>query len=77
MGEELIDYLEDNSRLHKTQNAISHLQMSIVDFLIGSSQPKNKKKTEVCDFLIEETLEGNDDYIEYLCHSKFFYRQEI
>lgn len=72
LGEELIDYLEDNSRLHKTQNAISHLQMSIVDFLIGSSQPKNKKKTEVCDFIIEETLEGNDDYIEYLCHSKFF-----
>ena len=72
LDNELIDYLEDNSRLHKTANAISHLQASIVDFLIGSSQPKNKKKTEVCDLIIEETLEGNDDYVEYLCHSKLF-----
>lgn len=72
LDNELIDYLEDNSRLHKTANAISHLQASIVDYLVGSSQPKNQKKTEVCDLIIEETLEGNDDYVEYLCHSKLF-----
>ena len=71
LNNELIDYLEDNSRLHKTANAISHLQASIVEYLVGS-QPKNKKKTEVCDLVIEETLEGNDDYVEYLCHSKLF-----
>ena len=72
LDNELIDYLEDNSRLHKTANAISHLQSAIVDFLVGSSQPKNKNKTEICDFIIEEKLDGNDDYVEYLCHSKFF-----
>lgn len=72
LDNELIDYLEDNSRLHKTANAISHLQSSIVEFLVGSSQPKNKNKTEICDFIIEEKLDGNDDYVEYLCHSKFF-----
>ena len=72
LNNELIDYLEDNSRLHKTANAISHLQASIVEYLVGSSLPKNKKKTEVCDLIIEETLDGNDDYVEYLCHSKLF-----
>ena len=32
LDQELLDYLEDNERLHKTRNAISHLQTSIVDF---------------------------------------------
>lgn len=72
LDDELIDYLEDFGRLHRTQNAISHLQTSIVEFLVGSSQPSQKKKTEVCGHIIEEVLEGNDDYVEYLCHSKFF-----
>ena len=72
LDDELLNYLEDNDRLHKTRNAISHLQTSIVEYLVGSSQPKNQKKTEVCGYIIEETLEGNDDYVEYLCHSKFF-----
>ena len=34
--------------------------------------PKKKKKTEVCNYIIDEILEANDDYVEYLCHSKFF-----
>lgn len=72
LDDELIDYLQDFSRLHKTQHAISHLQTAIVDHLVGSSHPSQKKKTEVCGYVIEEVLEGNDDYIEYLCHSKFF-----
>ena len=72
LDDELLDYLQDNDRLHKTKNAISHLQMAIVEFLVGSSQPKSQKKTEVCGYIIEETLEGNDDYVEYLCHSKFY-----
>ena len=71
LDDELVDYLMDNDRLHKTANAISSLQHSIVDFLIGSSQPKNKKKTEVCGYIIEEILEANEDDVEYLCHSKF------
>lgn len=72
LNQELIDYLEDNDRLHKTRNAISHLQTAIVDYLVGSSQPKKQKKTEICGYIIEESLEGNDDYVEYLCHSKFY-----
>ena len=72
LDQELLDYLEDNERLHKTKNAISHLQLSIVEYLVGSSQPKSQKKTEVCGYIIEETLEGNDDYVEYLCHNKFY-----
>lgn len=72
LDDELLDYLEDNDRLHKTKNAISHLQTSIVDFLVGSSQPKKQKITEVCGYIIEETLEGNDDFVEYLCHSKIY-----
>ena len=72
LDNELVDYLMDNERLHKTQNAISHLQHAIVEYLVGSSQPSNKKKTEVCNYIIDEILEANDDYVEYLCHSKFF-----
>ena len=71
LDDELIDYLTDCSRLHKTQNAISHLQYDIVNYLQGSSQPQSKKKTEVCGYIIEEILEANEDYVEYLCHSKF------
>ena len=71
LDNELVDYLMDNERLHKTANAISHLQLSILEYLVGSSQPKNKKKTEVCGYIIEEILEANEDYVEYLCHSKF------
>lgn len=72
LDEDLIDYLTDNERLHKTRNAISHLQLPIMNYLVGSSEPKSKKKTEVCGYIIEEVLEANDDYVEYLCHSKFF-----
>lgn len=72
LDQELLDYLEDFDRLHKTKNAISHLQLSIVDYLVGTSQPKSQKKTEICGYIIEETLEGNDDYVEYICHNKFY-----
>ncbi len=72
LDDELIDYIMDNDRLHKSRNAISHLQHAIVEYLVGSSEPKNKKKTEVCNYIIEEIIEANDDYVEYLCHSKFF-----
>jgi len=71
LDDELISYLQDCNRLHKTANAISHLQISIVEFLQGSCSSKNKKKYEVCGYIIEEILDTNDDYIEYLCHSKF------
>ena len=71
LNEELVDYLMDYDRLHKSANAISHLQLSIMEYLGGSSESKKKKKTEVCNYIIDEILEANDDYVEYLCHSKF------
>ena len=72
LNDELVDYLMDHDRLHKSANAISHLQLPIMEYLVGSSESKKKKKTEVCNYIIDEILEANDDYVEYLCHSKFF-----
>ncbi len=77
LDEELIDYITDNDRLHKSPNAIGHLQASIVDYLVGSSEPKNKVKTEVLSYIIEEIIEANDDYVEYLCHNKFFSDKKV
>lgn len=72
LNDELVDYIMDNDRLHKSPNAISQLQYAIVQYLVGSSEAKSKKKTEICNYIIDEIITANEDYVEYLCHSKFF-----
>lgn len=71
LDNDLLDYLQDNDILHKSPTAISDIQMGIVDHLTGSSQPKTYKKTRVAGYIIDETLDTKEDYIEYLCHKQF------
>ncbi len=71
LDNELVDYLQDAELLHKPAHAISQLQLAIVDYLMGSSEPTNKKKTQVAGMIIEDVLNTTEDYIEYLCHKQF------
>lgn len=70
--DQLIDYITDCEKVGKTANAISDIQFEILDFLVGTSEDKAKKKTQVLDLVIDKILDTTDDYIEYLCHPKFF-----
>ena len=72
LDDELIDFLTDCDKVGKTSNAISDIQYEILDFLLGTTEDKAKKKTQVLDLVIDKILDTTDDYIEYLCHPKLF-----
>lgn len=74
LNDELISYITDPSRLGRDYiipRYIAHEQYDIVDYLIGTSEHQEHKKTEVCGMVIDEILATTDDYIEYLCHKNF------
>lgn len=73
LNDELINFIMDPSRLpHNTMSgAIASYQLGITDYLVGSSEKREHKKTHVCGMIIDETLATTDEYIEYLCHKKF------
>lgn len=72
LGDDLIDFLTDSYKVGKAANAISDIQYEILDYLIGSCEAKDKKKTHIMDLEIDRILDTTDDYIEYLCHPKLF-----
>lgn len=68
----LILYIMSPEKVGKQRGAIADLQYAIVEYLVGSSESKEKKKTHILDLEIDRILDTTDDYIEYLCHPKHF-----
>ena len=73
LNSELSDWLQNYALIHRQADEIVSCQKSIVDYLSGMMSVKTHgQKTEILNYAIDEVLETNETYTEYLCHPKLF-----
>lgn len=67
VSQELIRFLTDSS-INRNPYALSAIKGDLADYLTGQSQKKNKAlRTRILNMDIEEVLDVNDKYTEFLC----------
>jgi serine/threonine protein kinase len=68
LGDDLIEFITSPERVGKQANAIHAITREIIDYLSGESLNRTRKeRIEVIGLKIEEVLEKEEDFTEYLC----------
>ena len=69
----LTNFIKDSDLIEKDPDEIAEYQKDIVDFLVGTSAERsNEQRTKVHGYMIDEILQSNEDFTEYLCHKATF-----
>lgn len=68
LGPDLIEFLTSPERVGRQENKISQWQESLANMLVGESAERiRRRRTQIFDFKIIETLQETEEFTEFLC----------
>lgn len=69
----LIEFITNPELVRKSPNAIREYALEMTEFLTGTTSQRNHTQRErICGYKIDEVLQRQEDFTEYLCHPQGF-----